>query len=201
MNSYFLGDYYVSDGVKPREFNLRMPIEWIPLEETEDGRTLLLSKDVLDFEGYHYAYDEIVTWETSFLKTCMEDYYAEFFSEEEKAAVLPCEYGHLFILSKEEIERYLPADEQRRAIMYFLDIKKAEIELSIEHYFYWLRGENCSREETPYVTSLGEIDYNHACADETGVRFAMWVDTEKARILSGRKGYDCMQHFWKEEDF
>ena len=106
METYFIGDYYVSDGRKPIETKLKMPIEWIPLEETEDGNLLLLSKNVLDWELYAFDGDKIIYWKESHLFDYLSKLYGSIFCEEEKEAIIENEYGKIFVLSQEEIKRY-----------------------------------------------------------------------------------------------
>jgi len=101
--NYFLGHYYISDVGKPIELKVKAPIEWIPLEE-KNGKTLLLSKDVLDWEMYD---EDGKLWLESFLFHYLNKLYDSIFSEEEKAVIAECEYGRIFPLSVDEIKRYL----------------------------------------------------------------------------------------------
>ena len=201
METYFIGDYYVSDGTKPIETKLKMPIEWIPLEETEDGNLLLLSKNVLDWELYAFDGDKIIYWKESHLFDYLSKLYGSIFCEEEKEAIIENEYGKIFVLSQEEIKRYLPTNEKRRAVAFFIYKDKDEIKTDIEHSFYWLRGDNCSSDKIPYVESLGNIDHHYSDADETGIRPAIWIDKKKAHLISAKKGYNKWHHFWQPEEF
>ena len=69
MNGYFIGEYYVSDGSKPMETKVKKPIEWMVLEQHADGKTLLFSRNVLDWEIY--GCDKLLTWENSYMKKRM----------------------------------------------------------------------------------------------------------------------------------
>lgn len=47
--NYYLGKYYISDGVKPIEIKVSAPIEWIPIE-SNNSETLLISKNIIGWE-------------------------------------------------------------------------------------------------------------------------------------------------------
>lgn len=195
--NYFLGHYYISDVGKPIELKVKAPIEWIPLEK-KNGKTLLLSKNVLDWEMYD---EDGKLWRESFLFHYLNKLYDSIFSEEEKTVIAECEYGRIFPLSVDEIKRYFPKEEDRRAIEYFVMKQGEEIIVSIEHSWYWCRYDTEFDECVPYVTALGGFDEMDAEADEIGVRVAMWVETKKARELSGKNGYNRYHHLWSAKQF
>ena len=200
MDRYFIGNYYISDGCKPLSTKVKMPIEWLALEE-RDGKSLLLSKDVLDWEMYGDRGE--TSWFESYMYEHLRELYQLFFSSEEKKIIVKNKLGPLFLLSKEEIVKYLPTEEMRRAIM--LDVYKndnGEIETSMEHYTYWLRDDVASDcTNVPMFTSLGDFETRDSEADEIGVRVAMWVDTKQARILTAKKGYNRWHHWWDFSEF
>ena len=195
MDKFFIGNYYISDGTKPISKKVRMPIEWLVLLEKE-GLSLLLSKDVLDWELY--AFHEKNSWDESYIYKYLKDLFQTLFTQEEKNAIVNGELGPLFILSKKEVETYLPSTEKRRAVMYFNDIKDdGEVEITINHHSYWLRHEGESGcMDVEIVDALGNFEICDSEADEVGVRVAMWVDTQKARVITAQKGYNPWQHFW-----
>lgn len=200
MDRYFIGDYYVSDSVKPIQIKVRMPIEWMALDKTDDGKTLLYSKNCLDWEMYHHSDDKPVSWTDSYMNKYLKGCYDRYFTEEEKNVIIESSYGKLFLLSEEEIEKYLPRCEQRRTIGYFVE-EDDGIRFDFEHYSYWLRGEDCPGDEVPYIDSLGDVEHGYASRDEVGIRIAMWVDTKKARLITAGKGYNKWHHLWEAEDF
>ncbi len=51
------------------------------------------------------------------------------------------------------------------------------------------------------MTALGVFEEMYAEADEIGVRVAMWVNTKKARELSGKNGYNRYHHLWSAKQF
>ena len=201
MDRYFIGDYYVSDGGKPIDTKVKMPIEWLVLEETEDGKSLLLSKDVLDWEFYGDRGE--ISWRKSYMFHYLYDLFQTLFSQEEKDIIVEGKYGFLFLLSEEEIIKYLPNEEKRRAVMYFVyKDDDGEIETSMEHYAYWLRArEDCDWRDVPGVSPLGGFISENSEADEMGVRIAMWVDTKQARLLTAKKGYNGWHHRWNLNEF
>ncbi len=199
MDRYFIGDYFVSDASKPIQDKLKMPIEWTVMERTNDGKALLLSRNVIDWEIY--GCEDEVTWDNSYMKEYLEKLYNLVFSAEEQEAILPHEFGSLFLLSKEEIQKYLADEEARRAVQYFVEKNDDEFAISLEHNTYWLRTNGCSRDEVPIVDALGEFDSERGDADEVGIRPAMWVDEKKARVLTAKKGYNNWHHYWKPDEF
>ncbi len=200
METYYIGDYYLSDGTKPLGTMLNMPIEWILLDE-KGGNLLLLSKNVLDWEMYGDSQGRPIYWEESYMFSFLAELYESYFNEEEKEAIVESEYGKLFLLSEDEIIKYLPTEEKRRAVQFFVDKDKDEIKIDIEHHIYWLRGDGCSSDEVPYVDALGNIDHHYSTADEFGVRPAIWIDKKKVRLITANKGFNGWHHFWDPKEF
>lgn len=111
--------------------NGKEPIKWRVLDKT-DGNVLLLADRILDIQPYNRVYD-FSTWETCTLRTWLNDTFInEAFSAEERALIAlsnlenndnpqtAIEGGNptqdkVFVLSLEEIDRYLPETEQRKA--------------------------------------------------------------------------------------
>ena len=108
-------------------------IEWLVLERKPD-RMLLLSKEALDTKPFHEK-DGPVTWETCTLRQWLNgEFLREAFSEDERERIILADVpahknprydtdpgrdtkDKVFLLSYEEAERYLPADEQRRCFL------------------------------------------------------------------------------------
>lgn len=202
--NFFLGRYYVPDGTKPINFKLRAPIEWIPLSIKEDI-TLLITKNCVDW-GFYDANDEgHCIWKDSDLKKMMAELYEDFFDNDEKAIIIEQPMGKIFPLSIQEIKKYLPVEEDRRAVMYNYNECQGNRELFIEHSTYWLRKdsmEDDSKDYTvPYVDAFGNIKHCGTDADEIGIRPAIYVDTKKVRILTAKAGYNSWHHFWKYDEF
>lgn len=207
LPSVYLGRYYIPDGSKPIGFKLKMPIEWLVLAEDEkNGKSLLISKNTLDWDAYAFFSNyegkhKRVKWNNTFLKKYLEELYNSYFSDEEKDAILPSELGALHILSFDEISRYLPSPEKRRATMLFVDNFSDELKIFLEHQTYWVREDEAEIEEMSCINEFGELESISGEAEEIGIRPAMWVDTKKARILTAKAGYNKWHHFWEYEEF
>lgn len=203
--SYYLGNHYINEGIKPMSNLIKEPIEWICLcHDEEKGRSLLLSKDVLDWELYNDDVD-MDNFNSTYMHKLLQDMYEEMFEREEKDLICDTTYGKLFPLSLEEVEKYIPNERDRRAIIKYVDIVAEEnekhLEISIEHDSYWLRiTGHTDCEEVPIVGSLGEFDVMHASADEIGVRPAMWCNTKLLKKMNLKNGYNKWHHFWDFDD-
>lgn len=195
---YYIGEYYISDGTKPIELKVKAPIVWIPLE-SNNQETLLISKYVLDWELFGED-GEVKGWTDSYLRKYLNEPYDTFFIVEEKAAIIEKSYGKLFVLSEEELEKYFPDTVDRRAQIHFVNKNADEIEVSVAHSPYWLR-DVLEDGEVANVDALGEIDYGTAERDEIGVRPCMYVNTNKARVLTAKAGYNDWHHFWRADEF
>lgn len=102
-------------------------IDWIVLEETEDS-LLLISRDVLDMVPFNSSF-EGTTWDDSYIRTYLNDtFYNTAFNDSEKSVILdypttpgdvseniPEVTDKVFLLSEEEVLKYLPTEEDRMA--------------------------------------------------------------------------------------
>ncbi len=148
-------------------------------------------------------YDEMnMTWEKSYIHGCLQNMYQEYFSNEEKDAIVKGRLGPLFLLSEAEIKKYFPTDEQRRAIQYcvWYGDDESETVISMEHYFYWLRKEEGDL-GYPFVSSLGEIQYDSGASDEFGIRPAVIANAQKVRLITAKKGFNQWHHLWDADEF
>ena len=126
----------VSFGVYEQDNNLSNGpegVEWVVLA-VEDGRALLLSKYGLDAKPYHEK-DEACTWETSTIREWLNgEFFNMAFRTEEQQFIQTVtvstpddEYSgtsggndtqdKIFLLSREEVERYRPIGEKSPATM------------------------------------------------------------------------------------
>lgn len=176
--NYFFGTYYISDGTKPIELKVSAPIEWIPLEST-DEEILLISKEVLDWELFGFD-GETTGWSDSYLKKYMDKLYFEMFTAEEKETILDEGHGKLFLLSVDEIVKYLPEESDRRAQIKFVYKENDTIETSIEYSTYWLRNDSvCENADVANVDAHGNIEYGYMERDEIGVRPCIYVKNNR----------------------
>lgn len=198
--NYFMGTYYIPDGTKPIELKVSSPIEWMPLK-SNDEKTLLVSKDVLDWELFGFD-GETTGWLNSYLKQYMDKLYFEMFTDEEKEVILDEGHGKLFLLSADEIVKYLPEESDRRSQIKFVYKENDVIKTSIEHSPYWLRNDTvCENEDVANVDALGNIEYGYMERDEIGVRPCIFVKTKHAELLSEKAGYNPWHHDWNFDDW
>lgn len=200
MNLFF-GEYYLPTMTKPSRINVKAPIEWITIEEDGD-KTLLLSRFVLDWEMYDFG-DKQCTWIDSYLKTILNEFYEQSFSDEEKQAIIEIKEERVFVLSKEEVLKYMPDKKSRMTSM--VSISELDGNIEIEHYSYWLRKDMYmdkieEYEIAPCVNAVGDIYYEDVSSDEIGVRLAIYVNTNQAKMISAKKGYNPF-HPWNINDY
>ena len=178
MRTIRMGTYGLPSTCKPRDTHIRMIWEWIVLKEC-DGKALLLSRDIIDWEMYHgentfFERAKPTTWEKCNLRELMKDYYEKGFTAGEKVRILTNELGdHLFLLTAEEADRYLRTKECRIAEMIMADGSK----VFRERPYWWLNTTGAEECMQQVMTPEGEIDDEGIDndADEVGVRPAMWV--------------------------
>lgn len=194
----FFGKVFLPDGGKPLDTYIRQPIEWLVLEkDIKNGRALLLSKYVLDWEGFANCpilgsgYE--TSWKESYLRLWLNDeFLKENFSAEEQALILPIDHAEdgiydeevidrVFLLSLDEVKKYFPNQEE--AVAYMHDIlsvwhsgtQDSPIELDYDTYFWWTRTSGATKDLVVCVDWDGELYESDSNADETGVRPAVWV--------------------------
>lgn len=136
------------------------PIEWLVLDETED-KYLLLSKYILELRRFD---EDSNDYGESEIKDFLENY------------MLPRIgiFDNLFLLSIEEVEKYLPEEKDRIA---FLEPIKYGKDIS---YWWWLRSPNCDYDDSAYYVYYNGCIYSGGGVNSTnyGVRPACWVKKE-----------------------
>lgn len=160
--------------------------EWIVLDK-QDGRTLVISKNVLESRAYH-AEGGAVTWENSEIRSYLNgEFYEKKFSAEEKKKIIDTElknsfnsqYGiaggndtidKVFLLSLHEAEKYMGSGVE---LLRGIDINTGEVT------WWHLRSPGEAADVAASVNAIGLIDYHgvfDGVTDPTGgVRPAMWV--------------------------
>ena len=169
-------------------------LSWIVLNETEEG-ALFLCENVIESMRYAYEENEIdnPVWENCVIRTWLNNYFLDsFFTTKEQNQILPqviiTEEGtklidKVFLLSKEEVEAYLPNKEERRARP--TDWARRNEEefdglVVIDGYCTWLLRDTskaCAGNWTG-ISSKGELDLTGAdfyYGPETGVRPALFL--------------------------
>ena len=187
---YYIGRYYIPDGIDPSELKVEAPIEWIPLA-VEGNQILLFTRHCIKWDLWD---TKLNSWAESFLKKIVDKLYEECFSEEEKEMIIEQPEGKLYPLSNAEIEKYFPTKESKKAVMELVERGADDItKIMLEPSSYWLRDENKAVDE---FGNIYEYDEEDCDADETGVRLAMRVDIDK----SEKKDCGECQQIWDPEE-
>ncbi|MBR2524182.1 MAG: hypothetical protein IKE53_07085 [Clostridiales bacterium] len=177
---YVTFGHYEQDG---DESNGAEPIEWIVLSE-EDGRTLLISRYILDYQPYNEEFAD-VTWETCTLRAWLNnDFLNAAFDASEQEQIITvtnsnpdnespfgvAEGGNdtedkVFLLSSDEADALFPNDDARA-------VDRCE--------WWWLRSPGYISLRAAVVLTIGEI-YTHGHTVsfnyfDHGVRPALWAD-------------------------
>lgn len=121
--------YNIGDEIKFGEYeqdndesNGKEELEWIVLDKDEYGRLLLLTKYVINALQYG-ANEENSEWSTSTIRSYASKSMQSMFYEQAKQRIREIEiddgngnvtYDQLFILSKDEVEKYFPTEESRK---------------------------------------------------------------------------------------
>lgn len=169
-------------------------------------KALLLSKYCLDF--FQYASPGDAAWEESRIESRLNySFYFSSFSEEEKKTILltalpldgdssdeneepPAEH-HLFLLSKEELEQYVPSAYWMPEFTPYVQALSNEADPSPQYIYCWLRWDSFDSYTdvigyslTYKTISLPELElFSNRYADgrnktiptRAGVRPALWV--------------------------
>ena len=194
-----IGDY-VTFGMYEQDadmLNGEEAIEWQVLDK-KDGKVLLISKYGLDAKPYHGKVEEVVTWETSTLRSWLNtEFYNKAFNSEEQKYIAETyvvnednpEYGtdggkntydKLFLLSLEEATTYFTSDSARRTpVTRYARVMGAKMGYydDDEHGNgdWWLRSPGNYSASALYVFMLGNIGDTDVNNQTIAVRPALWI--------------------------
>lgn len=177
------------------EMNGQDDIEWIVLDK-EGDKVLLLTKYCLLGKSYNSEFTS-VTWETcslrewlntTFIETAFNAYEQDLLIETplvcDDNPVYHTDGGNdtedkVFLLSNEEVTRYLLRDDERKAestSQALLD--GVNMSISYGTSWWWLRTPGNAEDGAMVVTPRGEIsEFGHDVISGTGgVRLAIWID-------------------------
>lgn len=177
------------------EMNGEEDIEWLVLDKESD-KILLLTKYCLLGKSYH-AENTSITWEacslrewlnTTFMETAFNSYEQDLLLEVplvcDDNPVYHTDGGNdttdkVFLLSNEEVTRYLPGEEERKAettSQALLD--GVNMSTSYGTTWWWIRTPGNVEDTAMVVTPRGEIsEFGHDVISGTGgVRLAIWID-------------------------
>ncbi len=102
-------------------------LEWLVLDETPDGKKLLITRDCIEVMRYEYPQNRNPNphWTTCVIRLWLNKFFTQQnFTEEERARMLPIPVktprksvlkDKVTLLSAEEALRYFPDQEERRA--------------------------------------------------------------------------------------
>lgn len=196
--SIFLGSYYIPNGGKPIDTYVRTPIEWLVLEVDEKNkRALLLSKYVLDWEGFAdcpiigHGYN--TSWYDSYLRKWLnEDFYRSSFTPEESSKIFTVynaaspgngkrAIDKIFLLSVEEVKKYFKTEDSAITVQPMIECsasgdKDDPIIIDHEPVAWWTRTTGSTKDLVMCVYFNGKIVEMDSNSDETGVRPAMWIN-------------------------
>ena len=201
------GSYY------QKNKDLKEPIEWLVLDDF-NGKKLLLSKDVLDVRAIHQALSSI-TWETCDLRKWLnEDFLNLAFTKEEQKHLLLVKnknldnpfsntnggnktYDKVFLLSKEELEKYL-SGYQCQGTAYANNKNKFNDK---EFMYWWLRSIGDRPSSMLNITNQGDISQRSVHCDYYGIRPVIWVDfNNEAVFIQEEKKIVEFGHYYQENN-
>ena len=189
------------------------PIQWLVLER-QGEKALLLSLYNVDVQAYFKqgymegeALPESVSWEDSTLRNWLnESFMLSAFFKTERDCIMKVEtrtqgntlqrtngtgdtQDFLFLLSEEEVNRYLDTEDKRITYTVPKDEPEyglLELESSKDYYgSWWLRTSGYNKKNAAYVRRTGEVSSEGSYVESLhAVRPAMWVDLEKTRQVS-----------------
>lgn len=178
LSALHVGDTVEFGTAVLRDLNLGgQKVTWKVLDETDDA-WLLFSEKLIGAYNFGKADDETVTWATSDVRAFLngDEYLDGLFTPWERAKIKrshivtcggtdgwdvdpgPETDDDLFLLDREEIEKYFPNEEDR----------------VLPEQTYWLRSPDFVRGNFSYVNEVGGISTNDA-AHYAGLRVAVWV--------------------------
>jgi hypothetical protein len=156
--------------------------EWIVLDD-KNGEKLLLSRYAFDSRQYNSTKD-VVTWETCTIRDWLNTKYVDIaFDENEKSILANTEIVNninseyeiengndtidkIFLLSIDEVEKYLPTENDRKTVS-----------LDGEIAMWWLRSTGKISNYASYITGGGGLSSGGVYVDtKRGVRPALWID-------------------------
>ncbi len=200
---YYLAEAKVGDiityGIYEQDDNyLAGPeaIEWIVLAK-ENDRILVISRQALDSVTYSFMVP--VQWETSNARSWLNNaFIKDAFSEEERANILEVTLKNpanpktnvsggndtkdrVFLLSVEEVTRYMTADTIRtRATTH--SVTRGAYRNESGEVFWWLRTPGESVTYNAHTVTNGQIDYGGEKGSVNGaLRPAMWLNAAQEK--------------------
>ena len=186
METIKFGNYYQTND-KNKE-----AIEWLVLDEKENGKILLISKYALDCKPFNQSCCDI-TWEKCDLRKWLHsDFMDNAFSEEEQQAIVLTKNktkgsrkteDKVFLLSTEEAHTYLTQEERKCMLTPYAKLHNAWYG-GDNFCCWWLRSPGNSQIYVANVFVDGDV-YNLGGYVSNGnyvVRPCIWIDSSKLEL-------------------
>ena len=173
-----IGDY-VKFGSYPQTSNGDIqPIEWQVLS-IENCKMLVISRYGLDVKRFDGSSNE---WKNSEIRNWLNgDFYNKAFTDQEKKSINLSNLSdvgtsdNVFLLSKEEAEKYFANDDSRRCKATDYAVKNGAWVASINGYsWWWLRSPNY--DSVYFVDNDGDVYYGYVYDNSGVVRLALWIN-------------------------
>ena len=147
-----------------------VPIEWRVLTK-ENNQILLISRYGLEARRFDSISNN---WKNSEIRNWLNnEFYNKAFSEEEKKNIISFEGNNVFLLSREESEKYFVRDEDRRCKATDYVVTN---DISNGYVCWWLRSSNVFNNYSVYNVDInGAVNYYGVCGSIGVVRPALWV--------------------------
>ncbi|MBE6678045.1 MAG: hypothetical protein E7597_04535 [Ruminococcaceae bacterium] len=192
FGNYFMEEIEEDDDSSVAEKDLKKPIEWLVLDK-KDGKILVISRYAIDCQLYNSSYTD-VCWEDSTLRTWLNGSFLKTaFNKTQQNKIVSttvktaanAEYGtesggdvedKIFILSAEEVAKYLPDNRLCKPTDYAKALG-AGGEKGGDSCGWWLRNSGYNNGRAMDVDKDGSIDSygNYVVYSYNGVRPAMWI--------------------------
>ena len=196
---YNIGDTIIFGSYPQDEhFSEKEKIEWTILDKEKD-KVLLISKYILDTKPYHKTYTDI-TWGASDIRKWLNDefYNIAFDYSEQKRIVYTftktkkkmenkrnienSTVDMVFLLDKEEAERYFSMDDERQAAATpYVKEQGIYINKKTRQSPWWLRSSGYDGYNVANVNEDGSIYSYGNCIEheKIGIRPALWMSLEE----------------------
>ena len=196
----YFGHCYYPCAVKPSNILIETALSWIELYR-DDEKILLITEKLIDWDSFDNSYEMFegeknVTWKVSNIRNNLNtSFYKNMFTDREKEMILKSNVvqkdsdsavkkittkDYLFLLSAEEVKKYLA---EKEAEMVLVDTFDSKITMERFCCAWWLRTPG-KTPNTMCVVENGKIDEEGVRieAEEVGIRPAMWVDRKKYEV-------------------
>ena len=166
----------------PELHEKNLPITWIVVEK-EDDRALLVSKYAIFSSYFHKHHKDCSYLNSDIRKDLNDDFLYIVFRKKELEHILTNESTEdkAFLLTKEEVSKYLPSDDMRKLTLLEMSVKMNENNIyKDKSYWWWLRSEDINQEllYVPVVDEKGSINEDGIEVNRSNgkIRPAIWVD-------------------------